>query len=156
LQKIGDTAGVPRANPIKPSDKEAHMDRYGADFYRRPMTRYGGEYQQWGAGPRYDYDYGSRGGRSGRFYDRDFSGYNPHGFGFRAGPRYDRGFMERGGYSHRPSYDQSYGGYNRGAWDEVRQMGGRRYPSPWDESHPGQTYGFGLGYGQGRGQFIYK
>jgi hypothetical protein len=131
------------------------MDRYGADFNHRPMSRYGGEYQQWGGMPRYDREFRFSSNRAGRFYDRDFSGYEPPRGGFYGGPRYDRPFMDRG-YSGRPSYDQSYGGFNRHDWDEIRQAGSRRYPSPWDESHPGQSYGYGLGFGQGRGQFIYK
>ena len=130
------------------------MDRYGGDFYRRPMTRYGGEYQQWGAMPRYDREFGYRGDRTGRFYDRDFSGYEPRTF--RPSPRYDRGYTSRGygneryGQQYRPMYGPSYGN----SWYATRDT--RGYPSPWDESHPGQNYGFGLGFGQGRGQFIYK
>ena len=130
------------------------MDRYGGDFYRRPM-RYGGEYQQWGGMPRYDREFGYRGDRSGRFYDRDVSGYEQGGYGgWRTGPRYDRGFMERGrGYGNQQRYGWQYQqqdpSYRYGMRDS------RDYPSPWDESGPGH-FRFGLGYGQGRGQFIYK
>jgi hypothetical protein len=140
------------------------MDRYGGDFNRRPMMRYGGEYQQWGGMPRYDQEFGNRGDRSGRFYDRDFSGYETRTF--RPAPRYDRGYSNSGysnpGYTGRGYGNERYGqqyrpsngpsqGYSRYATRDTRG-----YPSPWDESHPGQNYGFGLGFGQGRGQFIYK
>ena len=130
------------------------MDRYGGDFYRRQMMRYGGEYQQWGGLPRYDREFGYRGDRSGRFYDRDFSGYEQGGYAYRPAPRYDRGYMDRGrGFNQqrfRPQYDQTS---DQSYWYGMRDN--RGYPSPWDESGPGH-YRFGLGYGQGRGQFIYK
>jgi hypothetical protein len=153
------------------------MDRYGRDYNGRPTMRYGGEYQQWGGAPRYDRGFMDRGNgyanRSSRFYEPDFSGYDSRNYGYRSGPRYDRGFMDRGnGYGNRGRYGQQYGqqygqGYGQGQYGQ-QQLGQsygnggygmrdtRGYPSPWDESHPGQTYGFGLGFGQGRGQFIYK
>ena len=132
------------------------MERYGGDFYRRPM-RYGGEYQQWGGMPRYDREFGYRGDRTGRFYDRDFSGYEQGSYGYRGAPRYDRGFMERNrgwggngqGYYGRDYMQSRDPSYRYGMRDA------RPYPSPWDESGPGRVP-FGLGYGQGRGQFIYK
>lgn len=145
------------------------MDRYGADFGRGSRGRYGREYEQWGASAGYDRDFGFRGSREGSFYDRDFSGYHPREFGgrdfARFTERYDQGFSGRGD----PRFDQQrYTGRGRrfpemrgqGSygpdWHEHYLMRQRRYPSPWDESHPGQTYSYGLGYGQGRGQFIYK
>ena len=136
------------------------MDRYGADYRWGSTGRYGREYEQWGARNAYDQDFGFRGSRAGSFYDRDFSGYQPRDFGGRStqrfqpgysGPwnqRYDRGFRAsqmRGQGSHGPDWHE-----------EERVMRQRSYPSPWNESHPGQNFGFGLGYGQGRGQFIYK
>jgi hypothetical protein len=101
------------------------MDRYGGDFYRRPMLRYGGEYQQWGGMPRYDRGYMDRGGRG--------------GWGGNGQQRYGRPYG--------PPSDPSY-------WYGMRDA--RGYPSPWEDSHPGVNTGFGLGFGQGRGQFIYK
>jgi hypothetical protein len=130
------------------------MDRYGGDFYRRQMMRYGGEYQQWGSIPRYDREFGYP-NRSGRFYDRDLSGYEQGGYGYRSAPRYDRGYMDRGrGFYGQQRYGQPY---NQPADQSYRygMRDSRSYPSPWDESGPGH-YRFGLGYGQGRGQFIYK
>lgn len=148
------------------------MNRYGNDFRWSNTGRYGREYDQWGARTGYDRDFGFRGSRAGRFYDRDFSGYQPRDFG---GQPYNYG----GGFNLNNRYDQAqYGRWNRGydqqftgrgprshemrdrgsfgpEWIEERVMRQRSYPSPWDEAHPGATR-FGLGYGQGRGQFIYK
>jgi hypothetical protein len=130
------------------------------------MMRYGGEYHQWGSMPRYDREFGFRGNRSGRFFEPDISTrYDSRNYGYRSGPRYDRGFMDRGnGYGNRERYGQQYdqGQYGQQQFGQSYGNGGygmrdtRGYPSPWDESHPGQNYGFGLGFGQGRGQFIYK
>ena len=132
------------------------MDRYGGDFYRRPM-RYGGEYQQWGGMPRYDREFadrGYRGDRAGRFYDRDLSGYEQGGYGYRGAPRYDRGFMDRGRFGGQQRYDRLFRpNEDPSYWYAMRDA--RPYPSPWDESGPGRLP-FALGYGQGRGQFIYK
>lgn len=132
------------------------MYRYGPDYNWRSTTRYGGEYRQWGSPSRYGGEYGFSGPRTGRFYDRDFSGYESQPF---PRDRYDRGFVDRGGrYATdrwgRGPYREDEGGFD---WrDEMREMGGRPYPSPWNVSHPGQTHHYGLGFGQGRGQFIYK
>ena len=132
------------------------MDRYGGDFYRRQTMRYGGEYQQWGGMPRYDREF-YRGDRAGRFYDRDLSGYEQGGYGYRSGPRYDRGYMDRQRWS--GGGPQRYGGqydHSQDPWYQYAMRDSRPYPSPWNESYAGQGFRFGLGYGQGRGQFIYK
>src|SRR5215218_3800695 len=93
LADLPAVAAVPRRSWTR-REKERGMDRYGGDFNRRPMMRYGGEYQQWGGMPRYDRDFGYRGDRTGRFYERDFSGYETRNF--RPSPRYDRGYTGRG------------------------------------------------------------
>lgn len=154
------------------------MNRYGTDFNRGSSNRYGRDYQRWNSMPRYDRDFGYQSRPMGRSYDRDLSTQEPRNFGYRSTGRYDQGFANRydRGFTNRYDrsftnrYDQGYMSRQRGYnqpdrfnrdtpseidWHEAIVTRERSYPNPWNESHPA-AYRFGLGFGQGRGQFIYK
>jgi hypothetical protein len=104
------------------------QQRYDRGFMDR--GRGFGQGQQFGNTQQYGQQYGQR-------------------YGQRYGQQYGQQYGQRYGqqYNNQQSRDPSY-------WYGMRDA--RPYPSPWDESHPGQNFGFGLGFGQGRGQFIYK
>lgn len=137
------------------------MNRYGAD-YDRSMNRYGGDFRRWGNARGYDRDLGDR-AREGwssirretrdffdQGYDRDFFRGRQDRFAQPPMQRYDYGYTSGRGFQGRQFRNQS--DFDRDA--EMRTMGGRPYPDPWS-GFPGSV-GYGLGFGQGRGQFIYK